>query len=389
MFIKLDHTPPSLLLLSSLVVGLGVAASASLFVYFQRRSSSSRSKRSWTCIKYDICELIGNTPLVRIKSISDETGCDVYAKLEFFNIGGSLKDRLALRLMQRAKELQSELNKPVVIVEGTVGSTGISLATLAKAFGYGCHIVMPDDIAKEKYGILEQLGATVEKVRPVSFADPNHFVHVARRRAEEMTAEGNVIGIYCDQFDNPLNYEAHFTGTGPEIFEQTGTQLDAFVMGAGTGGTIAGISHFLKTKIPSLKVFLADPFGSGLFNKVKYGVMYSTTESEGNRRRHQVDTIVEGIGLNRITKNFAKALDVIDDAIKVTDLEVVEMAEKLLRSDGLFIGSSSAVNATAAFKVAKMLGPGHRILTIFCDHGSRHLTKFWNANHPQRESLKP
>ncbi|KAI8850687.1 tryptophan synthase beta subunit-like PLP-dependent enzyme [Chytridium lagenaria] len=358
------------LFLASLAVGVATAFHSS------RRSKKNKPLR----ICKDIRDLVGNTPIVRIKSLSDATGCDVFAKLEFLNIGGSLKDRLALRLIKEA-ESNVQGQKPMVVVEGTVGSTGISLATLAKASGIGCYIVMPDDQALEKYSILEQLGATVERVRPVSFADPGHFVHVAKRRAEEMNLSGNTHAVYCNQFDNLLNFEAHFTGTGPEILDQMEGNIDYFIMGAGTGGTIGGISHFLKPRIPKLKVILSDPFGSSLFNKVKHGVMYASTEAEGSRKRHQVDSVVEGIGINRITRNFEKAISHVDDAVKVSDEEALQMSRFLLENDGLFVGSSSAVNAVAAYKMARESGPGKRILTIFCDHGSRHLTKFWNPNY--------
>jgi len=238
---------------------------------------------------------------------------------------------------------------------------------------------MPDDQATEKSDLLLQLGAEVERVRPAPIADPNHFVNLARRRAEEHTKDPNKPGrgIFADQFENEANWQAHFDGTGPEIFVQCGGNLDAFVSGAGTGGTIAGVALYLKPKLPKLKIVLADPPGSGLFNRVKYGVMYSDKEREGTRRRHQVDTIVEGIGINRVTRNFEAGRELVDDAIKVTDEQAMAMARWLVEKDGIFVGSSSAVNCVAATKLAMQMGRGHRIVTILCDSGTRHLSKFW------------
>ncbi|KAJ3207956.1 hypothetical protein HDU67_007112 [Dinochytrium kinnereticum] len=331
---------PLNLAIATLAIGIGISAAVALL-----RGMKGKRLRS-NAVKDGICGLIGNTPVIRIKSLSDATGCDVYAKLEFLNIGGSLKDRLALQMMKEVEKSKGTTSKPMMIVEGT--------SSLEAYFDFGFN---SDDQAAEKYAILEQLGAVVEIVRPVSFADPDHFVHVAKRRTEEMNAEGKVHAFYCNQFDNPLNFQAHFTSTGPEILQQMDGKLDAFVMGAGTGGTIAGISTFLKSKLPNLKVVLADPQGSGLFNKIKHGVMYSTTESEGKRKRHQVDSIVEGIGINRITRNFERAISNINDVVRVSDADALQMSRFLLQEEGLFVGSSSAVNAAASLKFAERLGP--------------------------------
>ncbi|KAI9334645.1 tryptophan synthase beta subunit-like PLP-dependent enzyme [Zopfochytrium polystomum] len=359
-----------------------------------RRSISSKSGQSSiphhshgndAPVVHGIEGLIGNTPLVRIKSLSEATGCDIYGKAEFMNVGQSSKDRLALAVITDAERRGVIVpHRGDTIFEGTVGSTGISLALIARAKGYKSHIVMPDDQAAEKYLILEQLGATVEKVRPVSIADANHFTRIAKARADEVNASGGPArGLFCDQFDNEINFETHYLTTGPEILRQTHGAIDAFVMGAGTGGTLSGVGTYLKHNSPATKVILADPEGSGLFNKVKYNVMYAPTEAEGTRRRHQVDSIVEGIGINRLTRNMEKGLvaGCIDDAVKVTDAEALEMSRYLLKNDGkscLFLGSSSAVNCAAAFKVAQQMKKGSVIVTVLCDPGSRHLTKFWN-----------
>ncbi|TPX30916.1 hypothetical protein SmJEL517_g05633 [Synchytrium microbalum] len=266
-----------------------------------------------------------------------------------------------------------------------MGSTGISLAVIGKSKGYNVHIVMPDDTAREKYELLIAMGAVVERVRPVSIIHQNHFVNVAKRRADElneqsMRTNSPARGYFCNQFENLANFEAHFRTTGPEILRQCGDCIDAFVMGAGTGGTLAGVARYLKPKLPNLMVVLADPQGSGLFHRVLHGILYSPTESEGTRKRHQVDTIIEGIGINRITANFEKGRIWIDTAIKVTDQEAVNMSRFLMDQEGLFLGSSSAVNCVAAVKIARQLGPGKKILTILCDEGNRHLGKFWNDN---------
>lgn len=219
----------------------------------------------------------------------------------------------------------------------------------------------------------------MERVRPASIVDQNQFVNLARRRAEEHTQDKSRLGrgLFADQFENTANYLAHFNSTGPEIYAQCDGYLDAFVAGAGTGGTISGVALALKPQLPDLKIILADPQGSGLYNKIKNGVMFSTTEAEGTRRRHQVDSIVEGIGINRLTANFEAGMHLIDDAFKVTDQQAMRMARWLVEKEGLFVGASSAVNCVAAVKAAQSLGTGKRIVTILCDSGTRHLSRFW------------
>lgn len=399
--------------------------------------------------------LIGNTPLMRINSLSEATGCEILGKAEFLNPAGSPKDRVALQILKDAEE--EGLLYPHTgscIFEGTVGSTGISLATLARAKGYRCSIVIPDDVAREKVELLEKLGAEIESVRPRGIVDPRHFVNEARARAEAfgevelvgphpnglgtsryagsdagqgeeyvhrhdlvvssrrvpntdhasgIVNETQARGFFADQFENPSNFWAHYNGTGPEIWRQTGGLIDAFVAGAGTGGTLSGCAAFLKRvscdpdesqqgggfirrpgSAQEVKVVLADPQGSGLYNKVKYGVMYSATEAEGKRRRHQVDSVVEGIGINRITRNLQMGLQCIDDAERVSDDEAARMGRHLILNDGLFLGSSSAVNCVAAVRTALKIkrqrgdDPPPVVVTVLCDSGSRHLSKFHN-----------
>ncbi|KAF1944147.1 PALP-domain-containing protein [Clathrospora elynae] len=346
---------------------------------------SSLVKRAGN-IKEGVEGCIGDTPLIRIKSLSEYTGCDILAKAEFLNgAGNSPKDRVALSIIEMAEERGLLIpHSGDTIYEGTVGSTGISLAVICRARGYKAHICMPNDVAIEKSDLLLKLGAEVERVRPAPIVDQNQFVNLARTRAAEHTASSDKPGrgLFADQFETEANWRAHLKGTGPEIYEQTGGSLDAFVSGAGTGGTISGVALFLKSKLPDIKIVLADPPGSGLFNRIKYGVMFDPKEREGTRRRHQVDTIIEGIGINRVTHNFDVGRELIDDAIRVNDDQAISMARWLVEHDGIFVGSSSAVNCVAATKLAKTLGPGHRIVTILCDSGARHLSKFWKSTEP-------
>ncbi|CAG8371360.1 unnamed protein product [Penicillium salamii] len=339
---------------------------------------------------------IGNTPLFRIKSLSDETGCEILGKAEFLNgAGQSSKDRVALSMIQIAEE-QGILTPHAgdTIYEGTSGSTGISLATLARAKGYLAHICLPSDQAIEKSNLLLKLGAIVDRVPPAPIVEKDNFVNRARALAKTHTASSGLEstseddlptdermtrgrGFFADQFENEANWRAHYDGTGPELYAQCGGRIDAFVAGAGTGGTISGVARFLKPLLPKLEIVLADPQGSGLFNRVVYGVMFDVKEREGTRRRRQVDTIVEGIGINRVTANFEAGKELVDDAVRVTDAQALAMARWLVEKDGIFIGSSSAVNCIAAVKTARKLGPGHRIVTVLSDSGSRHLSRFW------------
>ncbi|KAK9468582.1 CS 2 [Lipomyces arxii] len=343
--------------------------------YLRKRSKDfeSNTTESSRNIIDGVEGLIGNTPLVRIKSLSDATGCDILAKAEMTNPGGSAKDRVALAIINAAEAQGLLTKKGDMVFEGTSGSTGISLAMICRLKGYIAHICLPDDTTQEKVDLLEHLGAVVEKVPPAGIVDPRQYVNIARSRAESSSA------VFADQFENEANWTAHYNHTGPEIYTQTNGRLDVFLTGAGTGGTISGVARYLKPLIPSLKVVLADPPGSGLYNKVKNGVMFDIAEREGTRRRHQIDTIIEGIGINRVTANFEAGRQLIDDAVRVTDNQALQMANYLVQNDGLFIGSSTAVNCVAVAAYAKKIGPGHTIVTVLCDSGTRHLSKFWKA----------
>ncbi|KAK1406950.1 hypothetical protein QVD17_38560 [Tagetes erecta] len=412
-------TPSSNLI--TIIASLSISL-CSLYVLTSKLRTTTRSKHKTLTQnkpkRNGVVGAIGNTPLIRINSLSDATGCEILAKTEFLNPGGSVKDRVAVKIIEEALE-SGQLVKGGVVTEGSAGSTAISLATVAPAYGCKCHVVIPDDAAIEKSEILEALGATVERVRPVSITHKDHYVNIARRRALEANKQAlqhinktdakhftNTNGylsekvehdaensgeykggFFADQFENLANYRAHYEGTGPEIWEQTDGKLHAFIAAAGTGGTVAGVSRFLKEKDPGIKCFLVDPPGSGLFNKVTRGVMYTKEEAEGKRLKNPFDTVTEGIGINRLTENFKMAQ--LDGAFKGTDLEAVEMSRFLLKNDGLFIGSSSAMNCVGAVKLARLLGPGHTIVTILCDSGMRHLSKFCNPKYLSQHGLTP
>jgi cysteine synthase A len=389
---------------ADLVIGilLGTVAAtfaASTLRWTAQKDSKGGKARTPDCTanRHGVANLVGKTPILKLESLSDELGVQVVAKAEFLNPGGSSKDRVALAIIESA-ELSGRLvrGRGDTVYEGTVGSTGISLALVCKALGYNCWIVMPDDQAKEKYALLESLNATVERVRPCPISDPNHYVNVARRRAAEVAsaAQGNPevpSAIFADQFENPANWKIHYSTTGPEIDSHFSSlpnapRISMFVMAAGTGGTLSGASGFLKANHnPALITVLADPSGSGLFHKVKHGIVFAgDLEKEGTRKRHQVDTLVEGVGINRLTANFSLGLEKrwINDAVRVSDAECVRMARYMVEKEGLFLGSSSCVNLVGTVKAVKERGwCGQRdkvVVTVLCDGGQRHLTKFWS-----------
>lgn len=341
---------------------------------------TTRNRNNQFNVHDGIEKLIGNTPMVLLKTLSKTLGVEVYAKLEMRNPGGSAKDRVALQIVLEAERMgYLRRGEPGTVFEGTSGSTGISLALICNALGYRSHISLPDDTSLEKIALLESLGATVNKVRPASIVDPDQYVNAARAACNKMCDETNQRGIFADQFENEANIRAHLTTTGPEIYRQMQGRIDAFIAGCGTGGTISGVSQYLKSyrRLLNCHVVLADPQGSGFFNRINHGVLYDQVEREGTRRRHQVDTLVEGIGLNRITRNFELGEPYIDESIRVSDAQAIKMAKYLCVNEGLFAGSSTAVNAVAAVHLAKKMSPGSRIVIIACDSGDRHLSKFW------------
>ncbi|XGW00224.1 MAG: cysteine synthase A [Leptolyngbya sp. BL-A-14] len=321
-------------------------------------------------IKHGFIDAIGNTPLIRLNSFSDETGCEILGKAEFLNPGGSVKDRAALFIIQDA-ESKGLLKPGGTVVEGTAGNTGIGLAHICNAKGYKCLIVIPETQSQEKIDLLRTLGAEVRTVPAVPYKDPNNYVKLSGRIAAEMEN-----AIWANQFDNLANRHAHYATTGPEIWAQTDGKIDAWVTATGTGGTYAGVSLFLKEKNPSIRCVLADPMGSGLYSYVKTG----EPKMEGS-------SITEGIGNSRVTANMEGAPA--DDAIQIEDTEAVRVLYQLLEKDGLFMGGSVGINVGAAIALAKRMGPGHTIVTILCDGGSRYQSKLFNREWLVAKGLLP
>ncbi len=311
---------------------------------------------------------IGNTPLIRINSFSEETGCEILGKAEFLNPGGSVKDRAALYIIQDA-EKKGLLKPGGTVVEGTAGNTGIGLAHICNAKGYKCLIIIPETQSQEKIDLLRTLGAEVRTVPAVPYRDPNNYVKLSGRIAAEMEN-----AIWANQFDNLANRQAHYETTGPEIWAQTDGKIDAWVAATGTGGTFAGVTLFLKEKNPNIKCVLADPMGSGLYNYVKTGEV----KVEGS-------SITEGIGNSRVTANLQGVP--IDDAIRIDDQEAIRVLYQLLYKDGLFMGGSVGINVGAAVALAKQLGPGHTIVTVLCDGGARYQSRLYNRQWLESKGL--
>lgn len=311
-----------------------------------------------------LTDLIGNTPLLRLNKVSELTGCEIYGKCEFLNPGGSVKDRTALGII-RAAEDSGQLKPGGTIVEGTAGNTGIGLTMLANALGYKTSIVMPMNQSKEKIEQLELLGADLSLVQVTGYDDPMHYVHEARRKAEELNAKLEQGAFWARQFDNTANRKIHFDTTGQELWKQTEGKLDGFVCSVGTGGTISGVSYALKEKNNDIKIALADPYGSALYSYFTGGEL----SAEGH-------SITEGIGISHLTENLDGAK--IDFAYQVSDETALPHIYDLLSEEGLCLGGSSAINIAGAVELAKELGPGHRIATILCDYGTRYQSKIYN-----------
>jgi cysteine synthase A len=303
---------------------------------------------------------VGDTPLLRLASLSQRTGCELFGKAEFMNPGGSIKDRAAKGMIRDA-EAKGLLKPGATIVEGTAGNTGIGLAVLGIERGYRVVVTMPDNQAREKYEYLEAMGVDVRKVPVVPFANPGHFFHQARALSEQHG------WWWANQFENPSNGDFHYETTGRELWEQLEGRVDVLVASTGTGGTLGGVSRYLKEKNPALEVVLLDPHGSGLFCHFTEGKI----EGSGS-------SITEGIGIMRLTENFKRAR--IDSALRVSDQEMLEMLYHLARTDALVVGTSAALNVRGAYEVAKKYrGSGKRIVTFLCDHGSRYASKVFNA----------
>lgn len=313
---------------------------------------------------------VGNTPLIRLHSVSAATGCEILGKAEFLNPGGSVKDRAALYIIQDA-EKKGLLKPGGTVVEGTAGNTGIGLAHICNAKGYQCVIIIPDTQSQEKIDLLRTLGAEVRPVPAVPYRDPNNYVKLSGRVAAEMEN-----AIWANQFDNLANRQAHYETTGPEIWAQTDGKIDAWVAATGTGGTYAGVAMFLKEQNPNVQCVLADPAGSGLYSYFKTGEI----KLEGS-------SITEGIGTSRITANLAGAP--VDDAVRVEDPDAVRVVYQLLQKEGLFMGGSVGINVAAAIALAKQLGPGHTIVTVLCDGGARYQSRLYNREWLATKGLSP
>ncbi len=319
-------------------------------------------------IKNGFVGTIGNTPLIRLKSFSDETGCEILGKAEFLNPGGSVKDRAALYIIEDA-EKKGLLKPGGTVVEGTAGNTGIGLAHICNAKGYKCLIVIPETQSQEKIDTLRTLGAEVRTVPAVPYKNPENYVKVSGRLAQEMDN-----AIWANQFDNLANRQAHYETTGAEIWQQTDGKIDAWVAATGTGGTYAGVALYLKEKNPNIKCIVADPMGSGLYSYVKTGEI----KPEGS-------SITEGIGNSRITANMQDVP--FDDAIQIDDQECIRVVYQLLRKDGLFMGGSVGINVGAALALAKQMGPGHTIVTVLCDGGGRYQSRLYNPQWLAKKGL--
>jgi cysteine synthase A len=306
-------------------------------------------------IKQDVIAAIGNTPLIKLRQASELTGCTILGKAEFMNPGQSVKDRAALFIIRDAIA-RGELKPGGTIVEGTAGNTGIGLTVVANAMGFRSVIVIPNTQSQEKKDALRQLGAELVEIPAVPYKNPNNYVKYSGRLAKAMGA------VWANQFDNVANRQSHIEGTAPEIWAQTDGKVDAFVAAVGSGGTLAGVSMGLKSRNKNIKAVLADPMGAALYNFYKHGEL----KAEGS-------SITEGIGQGRITANLEGA--VIDEAFQIQDAEAVQIAFDLLQHEGLCMGGSTGVNVAGAIRMARQMGPGHTIVTILCDYGTRYASK--------------
>lgn len=307
---------------------------------------------------------VGDTPLIKLKAASERTGCTILGKAEFLNPGGSVKDRAALAIIQDA-ERNGQLRPGGVIVEGTAGNTGIGLALVGNARGYRTVIVMPETQSQEKKDMLRLCGADLRLVPAVPYKDPGNYVHVSQRIAEELARTEASGAIWANQFDNTANRDGHYRTTGPEIWEQTEGKVDGFICSVGTGGTLAGTSMALKERNPGIVIGVADPMGSAIYSHFAHGEL----KSEGS-------SITEGIGQGRVTRNLEGAP--VDEPFQVTDAEMLPVIFDLLKHEGLCLGGSTGINVMGAIKLAERMGPGHTIVTILCDGGTRYQSKLFN-----------
>jgi cysteine synthase len=324
-------------------------------------------------IHHGIVDAIGNTPLIRLQRASELTGCTILGKAEFMNPGQSVKDRAALFIIRDA-EKRGLLRPGGVIVEGTAGNTGIGLALVGNALGYRTVIVIPETQTQEKKDMLRLAGAELIEVPAVPYANPNNYVKVSGRIAERLAQSEPNGAIWANQFDNVANRDGHIVSTGPEIWAQTEGRVDGFVCAVGTGGTLAGVGIALKECNPNVSIGLADPMGAALYSYYTRGEL----KAEGS-------SITEGIGQGRITKNLEGFAP--DVAFQVPDEEAIPLVFELLEQEGLCLGGSSGINVAGAIRLAKHLGPGHTIVTVLCDYGTRYQSKLFNPEFLRSKNL--
>ncbi|WP_293802566.1 cysteine synthase A [uncultured Bosea sp.] len=324
-------------------------------------------------IRNGVIEAIGNTPLIKLERASAETGCTILGKAEFMNPGQSVKDRAALAIIRDA-EAKGQLKPGGVIVEGTAGNTGIGIALVGNALGYRSVIVIPETQSQEKKDMLRLAGATLVEVPAAPYANPNNYVKVSGRLAEELAKTEPSGAIWANQFDNVANRQGHLDTTGPEIWEQTAGKVDGFICAVGSGGTLAGVGMALKARNPKVTIGLADPMGAALYSYYTNGVL----KSEGS-------SITEGIGQGRITANLVDAP--VDIAFQIPDAEAVQIVFDLLEHEGLCLGGSSGINVAGAIRLAKQMGPGHTIVTVLCDYGTRYQSKLFNPDFLRSKNL--
>ncbi len=316
---------------------------------------------------------IGNTPLIKLKKISELTGCNIYGKAEYFNPGQSVKDRAALFIINEGIK-KKVIEKGGTVVEGTAGNTGIGLTVVGNEYGLKTVIVIPRTQSQEKKDALKKLGAELIEVDAVPYANPNNYVKYSKKVAEELKNKNNNGVLWANQFDNTINTEAHIQTTAEEVWTQTAGEVNGFVCAAGTGGTIAGVSLGLKAKNKNIKIALSDPNGSSLYSHIKFGKL----ENKGN-------SITEGIGTARITKNFEMAK--VDTAYEISDTEALNYVFDLYETQNIKLGGSSGINMAGAVNLAKELGPGHTIITILCDLGERYESKIYNKEFLKSKNL--
>jgi cysteine synthase A len=326
-------------------------------------------------IRNGLVGTIGNTPLIELRSLSDRSGCTILGKAEFLNPGGSVKDRTARYIVEDA-EANGRLAPGAVIVEGSAGNTGIGLTAVANARGYRTVILMPESQSQEKKDLLRLLGAELICVPAVPYDNPNEYHHLARRLAEKLEREEDVPVLYADQWDNTANREGHLHNTGPEIWAQSGGRVDGFVCAVGTGGTLSGVSEFLKSVNENVVIGLADPPGAKMCRYFH----------DGELAANEGESIVEGVGQGRVTDNVAGAM--VDEAFFIPDEEAVAILFDVLRYEGLCLGGSSGLNLAGALRLAEKLGPGKTIVTVLCDSGNRYASKLWNPVFLRSKGLR-